>query len=106
MQNQFMTNPQMGLGMNGPMFAGVQNQFMTNPASMGMMMPVIMPTSGGISYQNPHHNNLSASGLNVFNNSNLPNKGPSQESWYKDGIDMGKKIGMQPKNQNDNIKEF
>jgi hypothetical protein len=32
-------------------------------------------------------------------------KGPSDESWYRDGLDMGKKLGVQPKKNND-IKEF
>jgi hypothetical protein len=26
----------------------MQNQYMTNPAAMGMMVPVMMPASGGV----------------------------------------------------------
>jgi hypothetical protein len=39
-------------------------------------------------------------------NPNINDKGPSQESWYKDGLDMGRRLGTQPKKENDNIKEF
>lgn len=59
-----------------------------NPAAMGMMVPVMNP-GGGLTYQNPNHNNVNS----IFNNTGIPNKGPSQESWYKDGVDMGKKLG-------------
>lgn len=83
---------------------------MSNPGPMAMvpmggpmsMVPVMQP-AGGITYQNPNHNNYS---MNMNFNPNINDKGPKPESWYKDGIDMGRKIGTQPKKDNDNIKEF
>jgi hypothetical protein len=91
----FSMNPGM---MGGQMYQGgvQQNAFMTNPAAMGMnpaatgmLVPVMNPVGGGLTYQNPNHNNVNS----IYNNAGIPNKGPSQESWYKDGVDMGKKLG-------------
>ena len=71
-----------------------------NPVMMNNQM---MMGGGGISYQNPNHNAPHGMG---FHSQIDANPGPSQESWYKDGLDMGKKIGLKPKGENDNIAEF
>lgn len=89
-----MVNPGVNLAQPGGFMGFPQQQPLVNP----MMMQVMPVASGGISYQNPNHNALSQNFGPM-----IPDKGPSQESWYRDGLDMGKKIGNQPKKNNDNI---
>jgi hypothetical protein len=65
--------------------------FMGYPATqpiMNPMMQMVPLAGGGISYQNPNHHALSQNFAPM-----IPDKGPSQESWYRDGLDMGKKLG-------------